>query len=272
MDFPLHGEWEGREERKGARDRSEFRSRCTEGNKLRPLGDFSDPSRTRRCLSWWGIKMDCIFYENLLLRRGAQRLSHKYSNIYIYIYLGMRYLSIFFFSLFAILLFVNCSMNKCAKMKKRIRKRRISKEKCKSIGNRMTRRYVRMGSWTFQSRTIFLGVVETYARFEARSKQNDFAGYPLTCEVKIRFSRAFHTSRTIRHPVHLLLKYPWWIGALIFHNRGESIMSINFNYSRKRKCVWRDRLLTDTVYKSFDNLSFKIFNFCRIEFASNFSK
>lgn len=185
----------------------------------------------------------------------------------------MRYLSIFFFSLFAILLFVNCSMNKCAKMKKRIRKRRISKEKCKSIGNRMTRRYVRMGSWTFQSRAIFLGVVETYARFEARSKQNDFAGYPLTCEVKIRFSRAFHTSRTIRHPVHLLLKYPWWIGALIFHNRGESIpMSINFNYSRKRKCVWRDRLLTDTVYKSFDNLSFKIFNFCRIEFASNFSK
>lgn len=66
---------------------------------------------------------------------------------------------------------------------------------------RMTKRYVRMGSWTFQSRAIFLGVVETYARFEARSKQNDFAGYPLTCEVKIRFSRAFHTSRTIRHPV-----------------------------------------------------------------------
>lgn len=74
----------GGEERKGARDRSEFRSRCTEGNKLRPLGDFSDPSRTRRCLSWWGIKMDCIFYENLLLRRGAN-VSHKYSNIYIYI-------------------------------------------------------------------------------------------------------------------------------------------------------------------------------------------
>lgn len=85
----------GGEERKGARDRSEFRSRCTEGNKLRPLGDFSDPSRTRRCLSWWGIKMDCIFYENLLLRRGAN-VSHKYSNIYIYIFrdvLSMRYFS-----------------------------------------------------------------------------------------------------------------------------------------------------------------------------------
>lgn len=146
-------------------------------------------------LKWIAYSMKIYYYE------GEPNVSHKYSNIYIYIYLGMRYLSIFFFFLFAILLFVNCSMNKCAKMKKRIRKRRISKEKCKSIGNRMTRRYVRMGSWTFQSRTIFLGVVETYARFEARSKQNDFAGYPLTCEVKIRFSRAFHTSRTIRHPV-----------------------------------------------------------------------
>lgn len=77
MRWIFHSTGNGRrgEERKEARDRSEFRSRCTEGNKLRPLGDFSDPSRTRRCLSWWGIKMDCIFYENLLLRRGAQRLS-----------------------------------------------------------------------------------------------------------------------------------------------------------------------------------------------------
>lgn len=75
LDVPLHREWEEGGKRKGARDRSEFRSRCTEGNKLRPLGDFSDPSRTRRCLSWWGIKMDCIFYENLLLRRGANGLS-----------------------------------------------------------------------------------------------------------------------------------------------------------------------------------------------------
>lgn len=124
---------------------------------------------------------------------------------------------------------------------------------------------------TFQSRMIFLGVVETYAKFEARFRQNDFAGYPLTCEVKIRFSRAFHTSRTIRHPVPTQISLVnWQRDALIFRNRGESIpMSINFNYSRKRKCFWRDRLLI-VCTKCFDDLSFKIFNFCRIE--SNFSK
>lgn len=74
-------------------------------------------------LKWIAYSMKIYYYE------GEPNVSHKYSNIYIYIYLGMHYLSIFFFFLFAILLFVNCSMNKCAKMKKTIRKR-ISKEKC----------------------------------------------------------------------------------------------------------------------------------------------
>lgn len=71
----------------------------------------------------------------------------------------------------------------------------------------------------------------------------------LTCEVKIRFSRAFHTPNDQTHPVPTQISLVnWQRGALIFHNRGESIpMSINFNYSKTRVC--RNRLLW-IVYKA----------------------
>lgn len=83
----------------------------------------------------------------------------------------------------------------------------------------------------------------------------------LTCEVKIRFSRAFHTPNDQTHPVPTQISLVnWQRGALIFHNRGESIpMSINFNYSKTRL---PESITTDSV-QSFDNLSFKIFSFRR---------